>query len=216
MIDRHYLWPHGWGKQDVFFCRFAVDSPGETMPVGSSSIDFSRPLIRSKYDFPGKTSKITTTLNSHSPLASQVSRHLFSLGIVVLELALGKTVEDLYPNASWIMDFGNITDRNIEDLLESVKNKVNFHEEKAIISCMGLCPRLRIKSIIRNDVLPELYRTSTEMSHAPDQLEDSAKSYKVLHISLLHQYLFYLCLVEGVIKAILYFSTYLKTITETH
>lgn len=157
------------------------------MPVGSSSIDFSRPLIRSKYDFPGKTSKITTTLNSHSPLASQVSRHLFSLGIVVLELALGKTVEDLYPNASWIMDFGNITDRNIEDLLESVKNKVNFHEEKAIISCMGLCPRLRIKSIIRNDVLPELYRTSTEMSHAPDQLEDSAKSYKVLHISLLHQ-----------------------------
>jgi hypothetical protein len=81
-----------WGKQDIFILRRAVKrdpvSGGDLILVWEAMLD--RPFIRRNF-----TSQPDTPLTTVERPVADYDKSLFSLGIILIELALGKRIEDL-------------------------------------------------------------------------------------------------------------------------
>jgi hypothetical protein len=165
MIDLHHLWPCEWGKRDVFFCKSNMDYSTRINRLDAfSAINLKRPLIRPKFEPPLNTNSLADSLNQSFRAIEQNQKHLISLGIIITGLALGKQIEELYPNEPWVRDFGKLTAENIDDLLEKIReNLALVSQERAIGACLGFFrgtekspSRDDIVAIVRNQVLPEL------------------------------------------------------------
>jgi len=99
-----------WGKRDIFFPQVttkAEDDNGKLVTVRKPMTN--NPLVRQTFgslEHPSTGTPGQSEATSTTPCLLRYDRSLFSLGIILIELLIGKRVEDLpeYPEDSYQLD----------------------------------------------------------------------------------------------------------------